>query len=350
MKLIHKPCCSETSENKKLISFNSLKNSQNGTFLVTPKSITKQTRVTLFAMEIPQIDDIYKLLSDKLESWMEGAITILPNIVVAILIAIVFGVLARVVGNVVGRVMRRTFESRQIAGLLTSIVKSLVLIAGIFIALDFVGLKGTVTSLLAGAGIVGLAIGFAFQDMTENLIAGIAMGIRKPFEIGDVIEAEGVFGNVKGINLRNTLVETFYGQLEVIPNKILFRNILTNYSTLGHRRIEVPVGISYADDIEKAVSVIVDAMKEKDYVIMKEDTAVYAESFGDSSINLLLWFWIKYPGEHSFMQVRHDAVSTVKTVLEDNDILIPFPIRTLDFNSKGSDNLNTMLKDTKETQ
>ncbi|KTF05117.1 Mechanosensitive ion channel MscS domain protein, partial [marine sediment metagenome] len=80
-----------------------------------------------------------------------------------------------------------------------------------------------------------MAIGFAFQDMTENFIAGVAMGIRKPFEIGDVIEAEGVFGNVKEINLRNTLVETFYGQLEVIPNKILFRNILTNYSYLGYR-------------------------------------------------------------------------------------------------------------------
>ena len=165
--------------------------------------------------------------------------------------------------------MRRTFESRQIASLLTSIIKSIVLIAGIFIALDFVGLKGTVTSLLAGAGIVGLAIGFAFQDMTENFIAGVVMGIRKPFEIGDVIGAEGVFGNVKEINLRNTLVETFYGQLEVIPNKILFRNILTNYSYLGYRRIEVPVGISYADDIEEAAKVITDAMNEKDYVIKK---------------------------------------------------------------------------------
>jgi small conductance mechanosensitive channel len=248
-------------------------------------------------MEIPRIDDAYKLLTEKLETWMEGAITILPNIVVALLIAIAFGFVARVVGNVAGTVMRRTFESRQIAGLLTSIVKSLVLVAGIFIALDFVGLKGTVTSLLAGAGIIGLAIGFAFQDMTENFIAGIAMGIRKPFEIGDVIKAEGVFGNVKSINLRNTLVETFYGQLEVIPNKILFRNILTNYSTLGKRRIEVPVGISYADDIEKAVKVIVEAMKDKEYVIIKNETAVYAESFGDSSVNLLLWFWISYPGE-----------------------------------------------------
>ena len=295
-------------------------------------------------MEFPKIDEVYKLLSEKLESWVEGGITLLPNIVVAFFIAIAFGIIAKVIGNVAGKIMRRTFESRQIASLLTSIIKSIVLIAGIFIALDFVGLKGTVTSLLAGAGIVGLAIGFAFQDMTENFIAGVAMGIRKPFEIGDVIEAEGVFGNVKEINLRNTLVETFYGQLEVIPNKILFRNILTNYSYLGYRRIEVPVGISYADDIEEAAKVITDAMNEKDYVIKKEETAVYAESFGDSSINLLLWFWIRYPGEPGFMVVRHDAISTVKTVLEENDILIPFPIRTLDFNAKGGDKLNTMLE------
>ena len=295
-------------------------------------------------MEFPKIDEVYKLLSEKLESWVEGGITLLPNIVVAFFIAIAFGIIAKVIGNVAGKIMRRTFESRQIASLLTSIIKSIVLIAGIVIALDFVGLKGTVTSLLAGAGIVGLAIGFAFQDMTENFIAGVAMGIRKPFEIGDVIEAEGVFGNVKEINLRNTLVETFYGQLEVIPNKILFRNILTNYSYLGYRRIEVSVGISYADDIEEAAKVITDAMNEKDYVIKKEETAVYAESFGDSSINLLLWFWIRYPGEPGFMVVRHDAISTVKTVLEENDILIPFPIRTLDFNAKGGDKLNSMLK------
>ena len=295
-------------------------------------------------MDFPNIDDFYQLINQKLEGWIESGIKHLPNFVVAILIAIVFGILAKVVGNIVGKVMRRAFESRQIAKLLTSIIKSLIVVFGIFIALDFVGLKGTVTSLLAGAGIVGLAIGFAFQDMTENLIAGIAMGIRKPFEIGDVVKAEGVFGTVEEINLRNTLVSTFYGQREIIPNKILFRNILTNYSVEGIRRIEVPVGISYADDIEKAAEVITDAMNEKDYVIKKDETAVYAASFGDSSINLLLWFWIRYPGDPGFMVVRHEAICTVKRVLEENDILIPFPIRTLDFNSKGSDNLNNMLE------
>ena len=98
-------------------------------------------------MEFPKIDEVYKLLSEKLESWVEGGITLLPNIVVAFFIAIAFGIFAKVIGNVAGKIMRRTFESRQIASLLTSIIKSIVLIAGIFIALDFVGLKGTVTSL-----------------------------------------------------------------------------------------------------------------------------------------------------------------------------------------------------------
>lgn len=299
-------------------------------------------------MTFPKLEEIYSLLSEKLEAWVEGAIALIPNIAVAFIIAIVFGALAKFIGNIVGKLMRNTFESRQIAGLLTSIIKSIVIVAGIFLALDFVGLKGTVTSLLAGAGIVGLAIGFAFQDMTENFIAGIAMGIRKPFDIGDVIEAKGVFGNVKEINLRNTLVETFYGQLEVIPNKILFRSILTNYSYLGYRRIEIPVGISYADDIKQAAEVITSAMNDKDYVIRKDETAVYAESFGDSSINLLLWFWIRYPDEPGFMDIRHDAINTIKTVLEHNDILIPFPIRTLDFNAKGGDKLNAMLGKTSQ--
>ncbi len=294
-------------------------------------------------MEFPQIDKAYELINEKLQTWLEGGIKHLPNIVVALFIAFAFGLIAKVAGNILNKVLRRAFESKQIADLLTSIAKAFIACAGIFIALDFVGLQGTVTSLLAGAGIVGLAIGFAFQDITENFIAGVAMGIRKPFEIGDVIEANDVFGNVEEINLRNTLVTTFYGQRVIIPNKILFRNILTNYTVLKHRRIEVPVGISYADDPQKARQVIVDAMNEKDYVINKDETNVYAESFGDSSVNLLLWFWIRYPGEPNFMEVRHDAIVTIQRALNEADILIPFPIRTLDFDAKGGEKLNAML-------
>ncbi|NVK57402.1 MAG: mechanosensitive ion channel family protein [Alteromonadaceae bacterium] len=295
-------------------------------------------------MKTLQIDSFWKLINEKLLTWLEASIKHLPNIAVAICIAIAFGIAAKITGNFAKRLLGRTFDSEQIVGLLTSIIKVAIATAGIFIALDFVGLRGTVTSLLAGAGIIGLAIGFAFQDMTENLIAGIAMGIRKPFEIGDVIEAQDVFGTVESINLRNTNVMTFFGQREIIPNKILFRNILTNYSVNGKRRIEVPVGISYADDPQAAAEVLTAAINELDFVVDKDDTGVFASSFGDSSINLLVWFWIEYPGEPGFMNARHEAVVTINKALKDADILIPFPIRTLDFGAKGGEKLNSMLK------
>ena len=296
-------------------------------------------------MKALHLDTFWQLINEKLERWVEASIKHLPNIAVAIFIAMAFGLLAKIVGNLAHRVLSRTFDSTQIVGLLTSIIKVAIATAGIFIALDFIGLRGTVTSLLAGAGIVGLAIGFAFQDITENLIAGIAMGVRKPFQIGDVIEAEGVFGNVEAINLRNTHVMTFFGQREIIPNKILFRNILTNYSVNGHRRVEVPVGISYADDPQQAAEVLTKAVNEFDFVIRKEETGVWAESFGDSSINLLVWFWIEYPGEPGFLAARHQVIVAIQRALSDANILIPFPIRTLDFGAKGGEKLNAMLND-----
>ncbi|MEM5552945.1 mechanosensitive ion channel [Pseudoalteromonas neustonica] len=296
-------------------------------------------------LKIPSISDAEKLIEEKLGGWFDIVISHIPNFIVAVLIAIIFSILARFLGSMVRKLLRRTLDSKQIADLMASIFKMIVLCVGLFVALDFIGLKGTVTSLLAGAGIVGLAIGFAFQDMTENLIAGIAMGVRKPFKTGDVIKTDDVFGTVKSINLRNTLIENFYGQLNLVPNKILFRNVLRNYSTLGVRRIEVPVGISYGDDPELAAEVIVKKINEFDFVIKQEETAVYAEGFGDSSVNLLVWFWIKYPGGADFMTVRHKAIVAVKQALSDADISIPFPIRTLDFGIKGGEKLDAMISE-----
>lgn len=298
-------------------------------------------------MKFDGLENFWQLIYEKLDTWLEASIKLLPNFIVALAIALFSAFVARLASQALRKVLHATIESRQIASLLVSIFKVIILTVGLFIALDFLGLSGTVKSLLAGAGIVGLAIGFAFQDMTENFIAGVAMGIRKPFKIDDVIEAEGVFGNVKAINLRNTLVETFFGQLEVIPNKILFRNIVTNYSVNGVRRIEVPVGISYADDPKKAAKVIVEKINTFDFVIRKDETAVFAEGFGDSSVNLLLWFWIDYPGESGFMVARHEAVIAVKESLAEADILIPFPIRTLDFAAKGGETLDVMLNKSK---
>jgi small conductance mechanosensitive channel len=295
--------------------------------------------------KVPSISDAEKLIEKKLGGWFDIVISHIPNFIVAVIIAIVFSLLARFAGNLMKRLLRRSLDSTQIADLMASIFKVLILSVGVFIALDFMGLKGTVTSLLAGAGIVGLAIGFAFQDMTENLIAGIAMGIRKPFQPGDVIKTDDVFGSVHSINLRNTLIESFYGQLILVPNKILFRNILRNYSTLGVRRIEIPVRISLAADVEHAADVIVKKLNQFDFVIRQNETAVYAESFAESGIKLLVWFWIAYPGEADFMTVRHKGVIAVQQALNDANISIPYPIQTLHFAEPIGEHLDAILTD-----
>jgi len=294
-------------------------------------------------VELLDVDKYWSLIEEKLNTWLETSVQHIPNLIVAIIFIIFFSIFVSIVGKILRNVLRKAFESKETADLIAGILKTCLMIAGIFVALDFVGLKGTVTSLLAGAGIIGLAIGFAFQDMSENLIAGVAMGIRKPFKIGDVVEADGVFGSVQAINLRNTLVETFSGQLEIIPNKILFRNILTNYSVKGERRVEVPVSISYADDPDHAANIIVEALNKCDFVIKKEETNVFAKGFGDSAVDLVTWFWIDYPGEPGFMVARHEAIALIKKTLEEADILIPFPIRTIDFAAKGGKELGEVL-------
>jgi small-conductance mechanosensitive channel len=299
----------------------------------------------LLNLDLLNVEKYWALIEGKLTHWLETGVQQIPNLIVAIIFILFFSFFVRIAGKVISNVLRRALESRQVADLITAILKSGLMLVGIFISLDFIGLKGTVTSLLAGAGIIGLAIGFAFQDMTENLIAGIVMGIRKSFKIGDVIEANGVFGTVHAINLRNTLVENFSGQIDIIPNKILFRNILTNFTTMGVRKVEVPVSISYADDPDQAAKVITNSLKKCDFVIRKNEINVFAESFGDSAINLLVWFWIDYPGEPGFMAARHGAISNIKKSLENADILIPFPIRTLDFGAKGGKELNTVLSE-----
>ncbi len=295
-------------------------------------------------LNVDAFDKFWTLISNKIDGWLELAIQHIPNFIVAILVVCAFAIIAKIATSVLRKVFHRSMESQQIADLIVAILRVFILAIGAFVALELLGLKGTVTSLLAGAGIIGLAIGFAFQDMTENLIAGIAMGIRKPFQLGDIISSDDVFGTVKAINLRNTLIETFGGQMEVVPNKVLFRNVLTNYSRYQKRKVEVPVGISYADDPVKAREVIVEAINKCDFVIEPESTAVYAEGFGDSSVNLLVWFWIDYPGDTGYMEARHQGIVKIKHALEDAGILIPFPIRTLEFDAKGGTKLGEIVE------
>jgi len=111
--------------------------------------------------------------------------------------------------------------------------------------LSILKLNTAVTSILAGAGIIGLALAFAFQDIAANFISGIFISFRRPLRVGDIVKVKDYMGKVEEINLRDTILRTFQGQTVIIPNKEVFQNPIENFSRLGKRRIDLWIGVSY---------------------------------------------------------------------------------------------------------
>lgn len=279
-------------------------------------------------------EEAYGILMEKLSLWYETLFSHLPNAVAALILFSAFVVFASVAQRFGQRLFSRAFDSDAIAQLLSTVLKVAILVLGLFIGLGVLGLQKTVLSLLAGAGIVGIALGFAFQDLAENLIAGITMGIRKPFKTGDLIETHGELGHVESLNLRNSILINFSGQRIIIPNKEVFQNKLINYSQTNERRIEIEVGISFDSDIEEATEIARDAIRSHcgSWLLEDKEVEAFALGFGDSSIPLKVRYWIKYPGEKGYYPAIHAGVTAISNAFREHDIEIPFPIRTLQTN------------------
>lgn len=289
------------------------------------------------------INQAYNLVTGKLENWIDTFIQMLPNIVVAMLVLIVFYVIGKLIRNAVGKLLSKVTMNRTIINLLETVVGVLIVGIGFFIALSVLNLDGAVTSLLAGAGIIGLALGFAFQDIASNFISGIILSIRHPFGIGDIIETNDIYGTVQKMNLRNTIIRTPQGQIVYIPNKSVFENVLQNFTSSGERRIDLACGVSYGDDLEKAKEVAIEAVKGINSYNSDRDVEFYYDEFGGSSINFKIRFWVNFRSNPDYWAARSDAIMAITKKFDENDIMIPFPIRTLDFGIRGGEKLNTML-------
>lgn len=292
--------------------------------------------------------DVYSTLTEKLANWLETTIAMLPNLVIALLVLIAFYVIGKYIRKAVKQMLHRATTNQTIINLIETIAGILIIGIGIFIALSILNLDGTVTSLLAGAGIIGLALGFAFQDIAANFISGIILSIRHPFGIGDIIETNDYYGEVRKMNLRNTIIKTPDGQVVYIPNKSVFENPLENYTKGAERRIDLSCGVSYGDDLEKVKRLAVEAIEELDNYNKDREVEFYYNEFGDSSINFEVRFWVRFLKNPDYWSARSDAIMSLKKKFDDNDIMIPFPIRTLDFGIRGGEKLNAMLQSDNE--
>lgn len=288
-----------------------------------------------------RMSDLVNKLLGKLNGWGEDLVLMLPNLAGAIGILVFFWFLARFLSNAVQKTLSRFSAHQALNALVCSVVRFLIRVTGVVVALHILDLDKAATTFLAGAGIAGLAIGFAFQDLTANFIAGIAMALQRPAKVGDLIETNGYFGIVEAIEMRSSRIRTLQGPVVRIPNRKIFEESLTNYNDHNERRIDLVVGVSYGDDLKLAQQATKDAVANVEGV--SKEPAVYFQEFGDSSINLVAQFWIPFLRQPDFLKAQSDAIIAIKQAFDKNNITIPFPIRTLDFGIVGGVPLQEQL-------
>ncbi|MEM8600140.1 MAG: mechanosensitive ion channel family protein [Bacteroidota bacterium] len=314
----------------------------------TPDSTADQATDVLEPVEPLNVSDLASTLIDKLAGWVEGFVLLLPNLVAALLVVLLFVLLARSARSLVTALMnkisgRESGASTSVASLLGTMAYTGVLAAGVFIALGLIGLDRAVTTLLAGAGVLGLALGFAFQDIAANFIAGVLIAVRSPFDLGDLVQTNGHMGTISDINLRATHVRTFQGQEVIIPNSQVYQNPLVNYTEIGARRIDLGCGVGYGDDLQHAEDVAKAALSAVSTRDPERDVTLFWTEFGDSSINFVASYWVAFQGQADFLSAQSEGIKRLKTAFDEGRVTIPFPIRTLDFGPNGGVDLREML-------
>jgi len=259
-----------------------------------------------------------------LETWWANVIENLPQVIAGIIVLIISFYVARLLSQMLKKGMRRRNSDPELTILLSRILRWTIIVLGVILALEQAGQD--VSALIAGLGIAGFTIGFALQDVSSNLVAGLLLLYQQPFELGDAIEVAGYAGKVQEINLRATEMLTWEGLLVMIPNKDVFTNTITNYTRSKKRRLNFLVGISYESDVKVAEKVLLDALDEVPILLKDPAPCVKFESFGESTFDLGVYVWFDTEKE-GIVEVNNAAVLAIKTALESANIDMPYPTR-----------------------
>ncbi len=273
---------------------------------------------------------------NKTVSWWRSFMDMLPEILLALLIFLVAVACGRLARRGVFRLVQRFSGKSSVARLFGVIVQLAVLLTGLFIALDILQLNKAVSSLLAGAGIIGIILGFAFQDITSNFISGVYIAIKKPFDIGHTIKTNDFIGNVEDIQLRSTTIRTFSGLHLMIPNRDIIQKPLINYSLTRERRIELEFFIDSATDLRAFQEAVMKAMAKLHYLFPGRDPEIYFNDFRENAIKVAVWYWIDNHAPPGYMVARHDAIFHIMDHLKEKDISLMVPMSLQQLNQQAT--------------
>jgi len=228
----------------------------------------------------------------------------------------------------VRKVMRRSLGSSKLRlslllqNMIMNVVGNVIMILGLLVALSQLGFS--LAPLLAGLGVAGFIVGFALQNTLSNFASGVMILIYRPFDVGDLIEAGGVFGTVSHMSLVSTTILTIDNQTLIVPNNNIWGGVIKNVTAQRIRRVDMTFGISYTDDIPKAEKLLEAILADHEKVLDDPEPMVRLHNLGESSVDFVVRPWVK---TDDYWDVHWDVTREVKMRFDAEGISIPFPQR-----------------------
>ncbi len=259
-------------------------------------------------------------MMEKIQIWLSSHT---EAIIYCILLIVVGFPLIRLLGYMIRKGLRKKVSEQAIM-LFSKGVVYIGTAVIILMVLQQAGFK--LGTLLGAAGIAGVAIGFASQTSLSNLISGLFLIWERPFSVGDVLHVSSDHGIVHSIDLLSVQLRTFNNQLIRIPNEVLIKSSFTNVTRFPIRRMDIPIGVAYKEDITKVMDILREVAEHNPLCLDEPPPVIVFKGFGDSALEFLFGPWFS---KTDYIALRNSLMTEIKERFDAEGIEIPFPHRTL---------------------
>ena len=249
----------------------------------------------------------------------------------ALAIFLVGKYIVRLVVKAISNVMKKQQVDQTLETFICNLVRMTMLVVVVIAAIGALGVE--TTSFIAIFGAAGLAIGLALQGSLSNFASGVLIVLFQPYKVGDFIEAAGIAGSVEQVQILTTILKTGDNKQIIVPNSQIMDSIITNYSANDTRRVDMVVGVSYEDDLDKVRKTLEELVAAEDRILPEPAVTIAVSALADSSVNFIVRPWVK---TGDYWGVTFDLTEAIKKRFDKEGISFPFPQQDVHLYQQGS--------------
>lgn len=276
------------------------------------------------------MNQLIKTVFNSIQELIASGIKSLPGLIIALVIFMLTRYGANFAEELTAKIGKKTLRSQSLQLLFAKFSYVTAWVVGILFACVVAFPSLRLGDIIATLGLGSVAVGFAFQDIFKNFLAGIILLIQEPFRINDQIVIDNYEGTVERIDIRTTKIRTYTGECVLLPNSTVFTSAIRVRTAFNSRRTDLSVGVDYNTSLSKATAILQQTIESVEGVLESPSPEIDLVSFGESSLDFIVRYWT-YPRQQEVRHVQTRAIVAIKKSFDEANINIPYPIRTLYF-------------------